>query len=162
MGFEIGDKVIHWAHGLGEIVQIEERIIGEQFTNCYVVKTPSLTIWVPINEMQQHSLRHPTSPEEFAKIFTILKGPGETLLEDRVLRKNQLMAQMNGGQLLPICQVIRDLTHLKLSKKLNEVEKSILERATNSLLTEWAYSMEVTLVQAHQAMLSLLTLPQAA
>jgi RNA polymerase-interacting CarD/CdnL/TRCF family regulator len=86
MIFHIGDKVIHWIYGLGEVVHIEEKIISGQPTNCYVVQTSDLTIWVPINDLQQRSLRMPTPPEEFERLFTILTSPNETLLEDRALR----------------------------------------------------------------------------
>ena len=155
MGFQIGDKVIHCTFGLGEIVHIEEKLIQGQPTNCYVVRITDLMIWVPIDN-QQHTLRVPTPPEEFEKLSAILTNPGETLLEDRVLRKNQLLAQIKDGQLASICRVVRDLTYFKRSKKLNEQEKSILERAVNSLLTEWTYSQGIPLVQAHQAMSNLL------
>ncbi len=156
MGFQIGDKVIHCTFGLGEIANTEEKIIQGQLTNCYVVRTTDLTIWVPIDDLQQQSLRAPTPPGEFEKLSAILTNPGETLLEDRVQRKNQLLEQIKDGQLASICRVVRDLTYFKRSKKLNEQEKSILERATNSLLTEWNYSLGVPRVQAQQAMASLL------
>ena len=156
MGFQVGDKVIHKTHGIGEIVHIEEKIIHDHPTNCYVVHTLNLMIWIPIDELQQHSLRLPAQPEEFVKLSAILTGPSEKLLDDRVQRKDQLMSQMKDGQLASICQVVRDLTNFKRVKKLNDQEKSILDRATNSLLTEWAYSLGMSLNQAHQAMNSLL------
>ena len=156
MRFHIGDKVIHCSFGLGEIVHIEEKIFHGHPTNCYVVRTTELTVWIPINDLQQNSLRLPTPPEEFERLSAILTNPSETLLEDRVLRKDQLMAQMKDGQLASICRVVRDLTHFKHSKKLNDQEKSILERAVNSLLTEWTYSLGMPLNQAHQAMTNLL------
>jgi RNA polymerase-interacting CarD/CdnL/TRCF family regulator len=156
MGFFIGEKVIHSAFGLGEIVDIEEKIIQSQPTSCYVFRSNELMIWIPINDLQQHSLRLPTLPEEFIRQSGILTNPSETLVEDRVLRKNQLLAQMQDGQLASICRVVRDLTNFKRSKRLNNQEKSILERAVNSLLTEWNYSLGTPLNQAHQAMTTLL------
>lgn len=156
MVFHIGDKVIHLAHGLGEIVHIEEKFIRGKSTNCYVFQTTDLTIWIPIDELQQHSIRMPTSPNDFNKLFAILGSPGETLPEDRVLRKDQLMAQMRDGQLASICRVVRDLTYYKRKTKLNDQEKSILERAKKSLLTEWIYSLGVSMIQAQQAMSNLL------
>src|SRR5512136_503513 len=102
MGFDIGDKVIHCAHGLGEIVNIEEKNIHGCLTKCYVVRTSDLTIWIPIDDLQQHSLRLPTPPEEFLRLSAILTNPSEMLHEDRVLRKDRLMAQMNDGQLASI------------------------------------------------------------
>ena len=156
MSFHIGDKVIHWTYGLGEIAQIEEKPINGQLTNCYVFQTSDMSIWIPIDEMQQHSLRMPTPPDEFIRLYAILKSPGEQLQDDRVLRKNQLMTQMRDGQLASICKVVRDLTHFKRNGKLNDQERYILERAEKSLLTEWTYSLGLPMSQAQQAMTSLL------
>ncbi len=157
MDFHIGDKVIHSTYGMGEIVHIEEKVIHDRPTNCYVVRTNELTIWIPINDLHQHSLRTPTLPDEFVRLFSILTSPGEALPEDRVLRKDQLIAHMKDGQLASICHVVRDLTQFKLIKKLSEQEKYILERATNSLLTEWIFSLGVTQHQAQQAMMNMLS-----
>lgn len=156
MDFNIGDKVIHCAFGLGEIAAIEEKIIQGQPINCYVFRANDLMVWIPINDLQQHSLRVPTPPEEFERLSVMLSNPGESLLEDRVLRKNQLVAQMKDGQLESICRVVRDLTNFKRTRRLNDQEKSILERAVNSVLTEWTYSLNIPLHQAHQAMTNLL------
>ena len=93
MDFHIGDKVIHSTYGMGEIIHIEEKVIHDRPTNCYVVRTNELTIWIPINDLHQHSLRTPTLPDEFVRLFSILTSPGEALPEDRVLRKDQLIAQ---------------------------------------------------------------------
>jgi RNA polymerase-interacting CarD/CdnL/TRCF family regulator len=87
MAFEIGEKVIHCSFGLGEITQIEEKSINGHLTNCYVVLTTDMTIWVPTDEEGQNSLRAPTQPEEFMKTLPILTSPNEELMEDRVLRK---------------------------------------------------------------------------
>ncbi len=156
MDFQIGDKVIHSTYGLGEIVVIEEKIIHDRPTNCYVFRTHDLTIWIPIEEPHQNSLRLPTLPDEFKRLFPILTSPGEPLPEDRTQRKDQLLANMKSGQLRAICQVVRDLTNFKRSKKLNDQEKFILERATNSLLTEWIYALGVSRSQAEHAMMKLL------
>ena len=156
MGFQIGDKVIHWTYGLGEIVLIEEKIIHGHLTNCYVVQISDLTIWIPIDDLGQNSLRVPTPPNDFDKLFAILTSPSEKLLEDRMLRKTQLMEQLKDGQLASICRVVRDLTHFQRSTKLNDQERSILERAIKSLLAEWTYSLGTPLNQAHQAMTSML------
>lgn len=157
MVFHVGDEVIHATHGLGKVVHIEEKIIHEQPTNCYVVRTPDLTIWIPIDMDEQTTLRVPTPPKEFKKLFRVLSGPGEPLPEDRVARKNLLLSRLRDGQLASIVKVVRDLTHFMRAAKLNDQEKSILERATKSLLTEWTHSLEMPVNQAQQKMDELLT-----
>jgi RNA polymerase-interacting CarD/CdnL/TRCF family regulator len=156
MSFQIGDKVIHCVFGLGEISAIEEKPINGQLTNCYVVKITDLTIWIPIDDLQQNSLRLPTLPEEFVKVLPILSSPNEILEDDRVLRKHQLIEQLRDGQLASICRVVRDLTHFQQNSKLNDQEKSILERAINTLLAEWSLSLGTPVNLAHQAMESML------
>jgi RNA polymerase-interacting CarD/CdnL/TRCF family regulator len=156
MVFQIGDKVIHSTFGLGEIEFIEEKTIHGQLTNCYVVHIKDITTWVPINELQQQTLRAPTPPDEFERLSAILSGPGETLQADRLQRKDELLVQIRDGQLSSICRVVRNLTCFKRSKRLNEQENTILERAINSLLTEWTYSQGIPLTQARQALTDLL------
>jgi len=156
MNYQIGDKVIHWNYGLGEIVNIEEKTISGKPTLCYVLRTADLMMWVPIDDLQQSSLRKPTPPQEFEQLYAILSSPGEKLLDDRLLRKSQLMDQLKDGKLASTCRVVRDLTYFKRKSKLNDQEKSILERAIRSLVTEWAYSLQIPFSQANQAMANLL------
>src|SRR4030043_320555 len=122
MAFHIGEKVIHCTFGLGEITQIEEKIINGQPTNCYVVKINDMTIWIPIDDQGQNSLRLPTPPKEFLKVIPILSSPTEKLQDDRVLRKSQLMEQLRDGQLASICRIVRDLTLFQHNTKLNDKE----------------------------------------
>jgi RNA polymerase-interacting CarD/CdnL/TRCF family regulator len=156
MVFGIGERVIHCTFGLGEITHIEEMIINGTHANCYVVHIDDMTIWVPVDDPDQTSLRRPTPPEEFLQTLPILTSQKENLLEDRVLRKKQLTDQLKDGQLASICRVVRDLYHYKRSSKLSDQEKSILERAEKSLLTEWTFSMGTSPHLAHQEMESLL------
>lgn len=156
MGFRAGDKVIHCTFGLGEITQIEEKLINGQVEKCYVIQLTDMTIWVPMDDSGQSSLRVPTPPDEFMKTLPILSSPNENLMEDRVLRKKQLTDQLKDGQLASICRVVRDLSHYQRSSKLNDQEKSILERAVRSLLTEWTFTLGTATNQAHQTMESML------
>jgi RNA polymerase-interacting CarD/CdnL/TRCF family regulator len=156
MSFRVGDKVIHCSFGLGQITRIEEKTINGKPERCYVVQLNDMTIWVPTDETEQNSLRIPTPPEEFVKTLPILSSPNEILLEDRSLRRKQLIDQLKDGQLASICRVVRDLSYYRRSSKLNDQEKSILERAVNSLLTEWIFSLGTTQHQAHEAMDSML------
>ena len=156
MAYKIGDTAIHWTYGLGKIVNIEDKLINNQPTTCYVFQTSDLTIWVPVDDSHQHSLRLPTPPDEFERLYDILSSPGEDLDQDRLTRKNQLMTRMKDGQLSSICRVVRDLWHFKRMSKLNDQERSILERAEKSLLTEWTYSLKMPLNKAEQAMFHML------
>ncbi len=156
MGFQIGDKVIHNTFGFGEITKIEEKTINGKLENCFVVQMSDMTIWVPMEDSGQTTLRAPSSPQEFIETLPILASPTENLVEDRLLRKKQLSDWLNDGHLSSICRVVRDLTSYQRRTKLNDQERSILERAIKSLLTEWTFSLGTTQLQARQAMESML------
>ncbi len=156
MAFHVGDKVIHCTFGLGEIELIEEKPINGHLKKCYVVRISDMTLWVSMDDAGQNSLRLPTPPDEFMKTLPILSSPNQALQEDRVLRKNQLTDQLKDGQLSSICRVVRDLTHYRRNSKLNDQEKSILERAVKSLLTEWTFSLGTPPNQAYTAMETML------
>lgn len=161
MGFQIGDKVIHGSFGLGEIIQIEDIKVHGHLTSCYTVRIDNLTVWIPIDEADQHSLRLPTTPEEFSRMIAILSSPGEALPADRQARADQLLTQIQGGQLDSICRAVRDLKLLQKATRLNEKERYILDRTSKSLLTEWTYALGVTPNQAQSTLTSLFEAPTA-
>ena len=156
MSFQIGDQVVHWNYGLGEIIQLDEKVLSGRSTRYYVVRTRDLTIWVPIDDEGQSSLRMPTPKDEFENLFAILSSPGEPLSVDRFERKTQLFERMKEGRLESICAVVRDLTFLRLSKRLNDNDVSILERAKIFLLNEWKLVWSVSFSEAEHELILLL------
>jgi hypothetical protein len=60
MDFQVGDKVVHWAYGPGEIVNLEEKVLSGQTNLYYVVQVNDLTLWVPSDEKGKRSMRLPT------------------------------------------------------------------------------------------------------
>ncbi len=150
MEFQVGDKVVHWSYGPGEIIQLDEKSISGQNALYYVVQIRDLTLWVPVEGGDQSSLRLPTSTREFRRLFKILRNPGEKISDDRYERKTQLTERMREGTLESICGIIRDLTTYSYSKKLNDYDASLLERAKKFLLEEWKISLSVPLSDAQR------------
>lgn len=148
MDFRVGDPIVHWSHGIGEIVGLEERAVAGKNTLYYVVKIQEFTIWVPADDKVLSRLRVPTSERKFKKLFAILSGPGESLSDDRLVRKTQLHNGLADGKVETLCHVIRDLTSYALRKHLNENDKDVLQRARNLLVGEWKFSLSVPLVDA--------------
>lgn len=156
MNFRVGDQVVHWTYGPGEVVQLDEKVLSGRSERYYVVQVRDMTLFVPITDQGEASLRVPTPADEFGRLFEILKGPEQPLSGDRWERKNQLMAMMKDGRLESICQVIRDLVAFRRTKKLNDYDSAILERAQNFLLNEWQISLGVTRSQAEHELHRLL------
>jgi RNA polymerase-interacting CarD/CdnL/TRCF family regulator len=148
MDYKIGDPVMHWTYGIGQIVGLEERVIASQKTLYYAVKVQDLTIWVPADGKLESRLRTPTPAARFKHLFAILTGPGEPLPEDRHERKTWLSEQLKDGRAESLCRVIRDLSAYQQAKSLNENDQIFLKRAQNALLGEWGFSLSIPVMQA--------------
>jgi RNA polymerase-interacting CarD/CdnL/TRCF family regulator len=159
MDFQMGDPVMHWTYGLGKIVRIEERTFSGEKTLYYVVQIRDLTVWVPADAQVLSRLRSPTTEGEFSKLFTILSSPGESLSDDRLERKTQLVEELAGGQAEAVCRVIRDLSSFQHRKQLNDNDKLVLKQASDSLLAEWGFSLSIPLAQAQVELYDLLVKP---
>jgi RNA polymerase-interacting CarD/CdnL/TRCF family regulator len=156
MSFQVGDQVIHWVYGLGEIIQLDEKVLSGHTDKYYVVQIRDLTLWVPLNETGEHCLRLPTPTRDFHKLFRLLASPGEPLSTDRYMRKTQLTDLLKDGTLESICRVVRDLVYHKRDNKLNENDNSVLERARSFLLNEWSVALSVPVQQAERELMNLL------
>jgi RNA polymerase-interacting CarD/CdnL/TRCF family regulator len=156
MDFQVGDKVVHWVYGPGEVVQLDEKMIAGGTADYYVVRIAELTIWVPRNDAGPTSLRLPTPAGQFTKLFEILSSPPEPLPSDRFERKTHLLEQVRDGTIESICRVVRDLSFYKHTKKMNDVDNSILERAQKFLLDEWQFALSVPDKQAERELKQML------
>jgi RNA polymerase-interacting CarD/CdnL/TRCF family regulator len=156
MKFHVGDRVIHWTFGMGEIVRLEEKAINGINALYYVVCIDDLTLWVRADEVGESSIRRPTPRSEFKHLFDVLRSPGETLSADRMERKHYLQDLMHDGKLESVCRVVRDLTSYRQIKNLNEYDKSILERARSFLITEWKLSLSVSSAMAEHELAQML------
>jgi RNA polymerase-interacting CarD/CdnL/TRCF family regulator len=154
--FHVGDQVIHWMYGLGEIIQLDEKVLSDQSDYYYVVQIRDLTLWVPVHQTGEPCLRYPTPAKDFQMLFRILAAPAEPLLPDRHMRKLQLAELLNDRTLQSICRVIRDLTSFKRTNRINENDNSILERTRSFLLNEWSVALSVPLHQAESELRGLL------
>ena len=154
--FQVGDQVVHWVYGLGEIVDLDEKALSGETTWYYVLQINDLTLWVPQKEVSEHHLRFPTPAKDFQKLFKILAAPGEELPSNRHKRKLQLNNRLKEGTLESICRVVRDLTEHMHANRTNINDRSILERARNLLLKEWSVAMSIPIRQAESKLSTLL------
>lgn len=156
MQYQIGDKVVHQVYGVGEIVQYQEKTFSGQTAPYYEVRIRDLTLWVPTEQDENHSLRLPTPTKDFNSLFDILSSSPQPLPTDRLERKSWLTTQLRSAGLAGICRVIRDLSSAGQVKSLYDAEKGLLERAQNLLLDEWALALKTPRMQAEAELKQLL------
>lgn len=148
MSFHEGDTVMHWTHGLGQIIRLEERNLSGEKILYYAVKIRDMTVWVPSDDELQSRLRVPTSKDGFNELIAILRNPGEPLPDDRQERRTLLLRYLKDGRTQSLCEIIRGLHAYRNVRSLNESDQSILKQARSSLLSEWGFALSITPAQA--------------
>lgn len=148
MEFHKGDRVMHWTHGLGQVIGLEERDLFGASSLYYAVQVRDLTVWVPSDAELPHRLRLPTSRVGFEELLIILSNPGEPLPDDRHERRTRLLEQLGDGSTQSLCRIIAGLHAYQKVRPLNESDKNILKKSRNALLDEWEYVLAITHGQA--------------
>lgn len=154
--FQVGDQVIHWVYGLGEIIELDEKVLSGKANHYYVVQMRDLTLWVPQNRTGSQSLRPPTPAEDFERLFDLLASPGDPLSTNSYARKGELAEILKDKTLESICRVVRDLVTYKRNGRSNENDNSTLTYARNFLLNEWSVALSVPFHQAERELADLL------
>jgi RNA polymerase-interacting CarD/CdnL/TRCF family regulator len=150
MNFHKGDTVMHWTHGIGQIVNLEERALAGSKTIYYVVQVRDMTVWVPADSKVQSRLRSPTPKPRFKRLLAILSDPSQPLPQDRLERKTHLLELLQDGRPESLCQVIRDLSayQKQLGKPMNDNDQIVLKQSRTTLLGEWGFVLSITHAEA--------------
>lgn len=156
MNFKIGDTIVHWTHGLGTVIAIDEMDLAGVTQQYYVVQVQLLKMWVPVDEADQGSIRLPTESAKFEELFHILRRPGEPLSNQQYQRKLALRERMQKRTLEDLCHVIRDLTDHARQHTLNQNDAGVLFRAEEHLLDEWVLALGAERSEALQELEDLL------
>ena len=106
MIYQIGDVIVHWAHGVGKIVAIEAKEIAGSVREYYVVEIKQLKVWVPVAHDSVDSIHFPIGSVDFCTLLNILKTPGDGLPDDQYKRRLELSLRMKQQTLEDICRVI--------------------------------------------------------
>jgi CarD family transcriptional regulator len=143
MNYAIGDTVVHWTHGLGTVIAIDQMDLAGVTQQYYVVKVDLLRLWVPVDDANAGSIRLPTERVQFKGLFDILRTPGKRLPDNQYQRKTELRERMQKRTLEGLCHLIRDLTDRSRQHTLNQYDASVLFRAEEHLLDEWSLALGV-------------------
>ena len=145
MNFNVGDKAVYPAHGVGIIRDVvTEELSGEKAT-FYVLKIldNGMTIRVPVHNAQQIGMRTIINREQIDKVYEILKNrdvPTDNQTWNR--RYRDYMSKIKTGDPIEVAKVLRDLALLKDDKALSFGERKMFDQARNLLVQEIAVARD--------------------
>jgi CarD family transcriptional regulator len=155
--FEIGDRVVHPQHGVGQVVKLDDREFERgNIRRYYEVSIPGgSTVWVPV-DLSNSGLRRLAHKNELAHCRDILKGRPSPLMEDGRIRQSALVAHLRQGTLVAQCEVVRDLSAFVAHKPAYGTITAFLESMLRVLCQEWAIVEGITMSEAMAEISSLL------
>ncbi len=147
--FEVGDKAVYPAHGVGVIKGVESRMIAGSRQDFYLLRivASGATLMVPINGTLKAGMRALTSAPEIEGVKRILRTPGKVSQTTWNRRFREFNDKLRTGCLSDVAEVLRDLWTLKADKELSFGEKKMLDKARYLLVNEVSASTGRTEVE---------------
>lgn len=146
MPFKVGEFIVHPSYGVGSILRLEEKRLGEDQPRWYyVVGVDKSTLWVPVDENNVAGLRAVTPRTELDRYRAILKARPEALERDHNKRRLLINERVKQGSFQNLCEAVRDLSAQSWKRPLSEADLTLLQRLSHSLYREWAASANVPL-----------------
>jgi CarD family transcriptional regulator len=142
--FEIGDKAVYPAHGVGEVTAIQTRALGGKERSFYILRVleNGMKIMVPVETAAAAGLRPLISRKDAKKVLEILKSDDVAVKTQPWNRRyREYMEMLKSGSPFEVAKVLRDLFRLKSDKDLSFGERRLLDTARSLLVTELALSL---------------------
>lgn len=145
MEFNVGDKAVYPAHGVGIIRDVVTEDVGGELATFYVLKIldNGMTVRVPVDNARSIGMRGVISNEQIDKVYEILKDrdvPTDNQTWNR--RYRDYMSKIKTGDPLEVAKVLRDLALLKADKSLSFGERKMFDQARNLLVQEIAVARD--------------------
>jgi len=146
MQFEIGDKAVVPALGVGIIKEIERLEMGGDAYDVYVIKIldNGLTYKVPVNNTGANGIREVIPPDAVERVYEVLRDrdtPADKQTWNR--RYREYMNKIKTGDPLEVAAVLRDLARLKSEKTLSFGERKMYDQAHSLIVQELAVARDV-------------------
>ena len=157
MTFKVGDWVVHPQHGVGQVVNLEDREFELGVIQRYYELSMSggSTLWVPV-DLPRSGLRKPAEHSDIVRCREILASRPAPLLGEVRSRQAELTTRLKQGTILTFCEVVRDLYAHGEHRSLYGTIAGFFRQTQNVLCQEWATVEGVTLPQALEEVNSLL------
>ena len=138
--FKVGDLAVYPAHGVGQIISIEEQEIAGLKLELFVIsfEKDKMTLRVPTNKAAEVGMRTLSSPDVVSKAMTTLKGKARVKKAMWSRRAQEYEQKINSGDLIAIAEVVRDLHRADDQREQSYSERQLYEAALERLTREVA------------------------
>jgi CarD family transcriptional regulator len=158
-GFKTNEYVVYPAHGVGQILAIEEQEIAGAKLELFVINfiKDKMTLRVPTAKVANVGMRKLSDPALVKKALETLKGRARVKRTMWSRRAQEYEAKINSGDIVAIAEVVRDLYRSESQPEQSYSERQLYEAALDRLSREIAvvqHSTETEAVKEIEAQLA--------
>ena len=149
-GFKTNEFIVYPAHGVGQIISIEEQEIAGAKLELFVINfiKDKMTLRVPTAKIATVGMRKLAEPPLVKKALETLKGRARIKRTMWSRRAQEYEAKINSGDIVAIAEVVRDLYRSETQPEQSYSERQLYEAALDRLSREISAVQKVTETEA--------------
>ncbi|MGC2785855.1 MAG: CarD family transcriptional regulator [Roseiarcus sp.] len=139
-GFRLNEFVVYPAHGVGQIVAIEEQEVAGFKLELFVISfsKDKLTLRVPTSKVTGVGMRKISDPDTAKRSLDILTGRARVKRTMWSRRAQEYETKINSGDINAIAEVVRDLYRSEAQPEQSYSERQLYEAALDRMVREIA------------------------
>jgi CarD family transcriptional regulator len=149
-GFKTNEFIVYPAHGVGQILAIEEQEIAGAKLELFVISfvKDKMTLRVPTAKIVSVGMRKLAEPPLVKRALETLKGRARIKRTMWSRRAQEYEAKINSGDIVAIAEVVRDLYRSETQPEQSYSERQLYEAALDRLSREIAAVQKITETEA--------------
>jgi CarD family transcriptional regulator len=149
-GFKTNEFIVYPAHGVGQIVAIEEQEVAGAKLELFVINfvKDKMTLRVPTAKITAVGMRKLAEGAVVKRALETLKGRARIKRTMWSRRAQEYEAKINSGDIVAIAEVVRDLYRSESQPEQSYSERQLYEAALDRLSREISAVQHVTETEA--------------
>jgi len=145
-GFKANEYIVYPAHGVGQILAIEEQEVAGFKLELFVINfaKDKMTLKVPMPKVISGAIRKLSDPDTVRKSLDTLTGRARVKRTMWSRRAQEYEAKINSGDLSAIAEVVRDLYRSEAQPEQSYSERQLYESALDRMIREIAAVQKLT------------------
>jgi len=149
-GFKTNEFIVYPAHGVGQIMAIEEQEVAGAKLELFVINfvKDKMTLRVPTAKIVSVGMRKLAEAPLVKRALETLKGRARIKRTMWSRRAQEYEAKINSGDIVAIAEVVRDLYRSETQPEQSYSERQLYEAALDRLSREIAAVQRITETEA--------------
>lgn len=149
-GFKVSEFVVYPAHGVGQIVAVEDQEVAGFRLELFVINfaKDKMTLRVPTSKVAGVGMRKLSDPDVAKRSLEILTGRARIKRTMWSRRAQEYEAKINSGDINAIAEVVRDLYRSEAQPEQSYSERQLYEAALDRIMREIAAVQKLSEIDA--------------